>query len=405
MNSYNLRQKNINNPPKEWKIKRIIDIGDVITGSTPSTKLKDYWGEGFPFITPSDFSNHKYVYNTERSVTQKAISISRLIPKESVLVTCIASIGEIAMSHKDCITNQQINTIVCKGDVNPHYIYYSVKFRKRLLQRWAGITTSPIIKKSLFEKFKLEIPPLPEQKKIAEILSTVDQAIEKIDEAIEKTERLKKGFMQQLFMESIHKKDTHFLKLKEVVKINKETIDPTKDFPNTKFIYIDIDSIEKETGIFRNKKVILGKDAPLRARRVIHNNDVIMSTVRPYLKAFTIVPKEYDKQICSTGFAVLTPTNKIIPLYLLYTLFTPIVLNQCNKMMMGGQYPALNSNQVSDIKIPLLSLVEQQKAADILSTMDINHILLKKKKDKLERVKKGLMNDLLTGRKRVKLEA
>jgi len=175
-NSKNYKLTEIGRIPKEWEIIELSDIGEIITGTTPSTKVEEYWGDGFPFVTPTDFSGNKYVHNTERSVTRKSVKRARLIPKDSVMVTCIASVGEVAMASNECITNQQINTIVCNKEINPHYIYYTMLFRKYILKRWAGITTSPIIKKSLFEKFQIPLPPLSEQQKIAEILSTVDKA-------------------------------------------------------------------------------------------------------------------------------------------------------------------------------------------------------------------------------------
>ncbi len=409
------KQTEIGRIPKEWEVAKIGEIGEVITGTTPSTKVKEYWGEGYLFVTPTDFPNEKYVRKTERSVTQKGVEKAKIIPKDSVMVTCIASIGEVAMSSEECITNQQINSIVCGEKANPHYIYYAMKFRKNVLKRWAGITTSPIIKKSLFEKFPIPLPSLPEQQKIAEILSTVDQAIEKAEEAMAKTVRLKKGLMQELLTKGIgHEefKDTEIgkipkewkvVRLKEIVDINKESCDPKREFPEKKFLYIDIESIENERGIIKSVKTILGKEAPSRARRVIHYNDVIMSTVRPYLKAFAIVPKEYNGQICSTGFAVFSCKKDILPSYLLYVLFSKSVINQCNRMMVGAQYPALNNSQVEKIKIPLPPLPEQQKIAEILSTVDKRLELLRNKKEKLERIKKGLMNDLLTGKKRVNI--
>lgn len=191
-------------------------------------------------------------------------------------------------------------------------------------------------------------------------------------------------------------KEWEVTKLDEVVEINKETMDPTRSFPTNKFLYIDIDSIENGTGIIRNAKEIIGKDAPSRARRVIHHNDVLMSTVRPYLKAFAIVSKRFNNQICSTGFAVLTCKDNFLPQYLLYTLFSKFVIKQCNKMMVGGQYPALSSSQVARIVIPLPPLTEQKKIAEILSTTDEAIQKVDEAIEKTERLKKGLMHKLLT---------
>jgi len=184
--------------------------------------------------------------------------------------------------------------------------------------------------------------------------------------------------------------------LKDVVDINRESLDPSTELPDREFLYIDIESVEGNTGIISNPKRILGRDAPSRARRVVHYKDVIMSTVRPYLKAFAIVPKEYDNQICSTGFAVLSCRNAILPDYLLEVLFSSVVIEQCTRMMMGGQYPALNETQVSEIRIPLPSSQEQQGIAGILWTVEnairkTNGIIAT-----TERLKKGLMQQLLT---------
>ena len=193
----------------------------------------------------------------------------------------------------------------------------------------------------------------------------------------------------------IHK-EWEVVRLGDVADINIESRDPSREFTDKIFFYIDIDSVENETGIIRSARPVLGKEAPSRAKRVIHYNDVLMSMVRPYLKAFAIVPKEYDHQICSTGFAVLTCRDMVLPKYLLYSLFSKTVIDQCNQMMVGGQYPALNSSQVEKIKIPLPSLSEQKKIAEILVTVDEAIEKVNEAIEKTERLKKGLMHELLT---------
>ena len=205
---------------------------------------------------------------------------------------------------------------------------------------------------------------------------------------------MKKGLMQT----TIDKipKDWKSISLENLADINKESIDPTREFPHKTFLYIDIDSIGNDTGHIRECREMIAIDAPSRARRVIHRNDVVMSTVRPYLKAFAIVPKEYDKQICSTGFAVLACRKNLYPKYLLYTLFSKSVIEQCNRMMVGGQYPALNSSQVARIKISLPPLPEQRKIAEILGTVDEAIEKVDEAIKKSERLKKGLMQELLT---------
>jgi|YelNatPaOPRAMG01_1025707.scaffolds.fasta_scaffold40922_3 type I restriction enzyme S subunit len=192
-----------------------------------------------------------------------------------------------------------------------------------------------------------------------------------------------------------------WLKLGEVAKINKEQRNPALETPNEKFIYIDISGVENGTGRIREVKQILGKDAPSRARRVVHTNDVIMSTVRPYLKALALIPEEYDNQICSTGFAVLTCIDKIIiPKYLLYVLFSDIVIEQCNRMMAGAHYPALRESQIPQILIPLPPLEEQRRIVarieELLSRVEEAKRLRKQAREETEKIMQAALHKVFS---------
>lgn len=186
------------------------------------------------------------------------------------------------------------------------------------------------------------------------------------------------------------------LKLGQIAEINKESRDPVRELPNKELMYIDIDSVENETGIIKVPHHVLGKDAPSRARRVVHTDDIIMSSVRPYLKAFALIPEKYDNQICSTGFAVLTCLRHVVPLYLLYALFSKRTIEQCKRMMSGGQYPALNTAQIAAITVLCPPLTEQTRIAEVLGTVDEAIERVDEAIEKAERLKRGLMQHLLT---------
>lgn len=403
MGQQEFKQTEIGRIPKGWEVVRLGEILILEYGKGLPERERDE-GE-YPVIGSNGIVGH---HN------------QALIKGPGIVIGRKGTIGAISLISTDFWPIDTTYYVKILKNVDLKWLFFALV--KSNLPKLSLADVVPGLKRELVYALKLPLPPLPEQKKIAEILSTVDKAIEKVDSAIEKTERLKKGLMQELLTGRRNTvdgrqgrrefkqteigripKEWEIKELKEVVDINKESRDPTREFPDKQFFYIDIDSVENGRGIVRNAKAMVGKEAPSRARRLIHYNDVIMSTVRPYLKAFAIVPREYDNQICSTGFAVLTCKEKILPLYLLYTLFSKPVIEQCNKMMVGGQYPALNSSQVEKIKLPLPPLHEQKKIAEILSTVDKRLELLRKRKEKLERVKKGLMDDLLSGRKRVKV--
>ncbi|MDI6890373.1 MAG: restriction endonuclease subunit S [Thermodesulfovibrionales bacterium] len=186
--------------PKEWEVIEIKKLGKVITGKTPPTANKEYWNGDVPFITPFDIGEEKHVYNTERYISAKgAQKVGNILPKDAVLVVCIGStIGKIALTFKESIFNQQINALICKDNINPHYVYYAISSKANFLKSFSGTAAVPIIKKSLFETFKLPLPSLLEQQKIAEILSTVDKRLELLRERKAKFERVKKGLMGDL---------------------------------------------------------------------------------------------------------------------------------------------------------------------------------------------------------------
>jgi type I restriction enzyme S subunit len=302
--------------------------------------------------------------------------------------------------------------------VRPEFLYFWTQSRKYWIQvnknREGQLKTG--LNARVLATLRLYLPPLSEQKKIAEILSTVDEAIEKVKQAIEKIEKVKKGSMQKLLTKGIgHKefketeigripKSWNTVKLVDIT-IKTEKVDPAKE--NLKaFKYLDISSINNLTNKITNITTIEGNNAPSRARKLIKYGDVIFATTRPYLKNIAFVTQELDNQICSTGFCVLRPiTSCVISEWIFYNALTKKFVSKVSSKMKGATYPAVTDNDVLNEKIPLPPLAEQKNIAEILNTVDTRLDLLRRKKRGLERVKKGLMNELLTGKKRVKVEA
>ena len=292
---------------------------------------------------------------------------------------------KVAIADFDGICANTTFVIEQKGnDLIPNlipFIMQSESFTQHSIRMSKG-SVNPYVNWKDIASYKFLIPPIPEQRDITKILMAAEECIIKNQRLLNASGILKKLLQKQLLTKGIrHKefKDTPIGRLpnewgvkrvSDVAEINKEAVDPTKELSDKEFLYFDIDSVESGTGIIGNPRRILGKNAPSRARRVIHENDVMMSTVRPYFKAFALVPPEYDGQICSTGFAVLRCKREIMPPYLLYSLFSDAVMHQCRRMMVGGQYPALNSSQVSKIRIPLPSISEQGEIVQILSVVD-----------------------------------
>lgn len=187
----------------EWKEYKLEEVGLIVTGSTPSTSIKEYWEGDIPFYSPADFTGNLYCQKTEKSVSEKAYKLSRGISANTIMFACIASIGKMALSLHPGLTNQQINSIMPYSWFDYRYVYYMLLFSKSKFINLAPQTTIPIINKTDFSNFSFLFPPLSHQRKIARILTTVDNIIEKTEAAIAKYKAIKQGMMHDLFTRGI----------------------------------------------------------------------------------------------------------------------------------------------------------------------------------------------------------
>lgn len=184
----------------QWEEKDIKDIGCVVTGTTPSKSEPVYWDGDFIWVTAQDMKN-KYINDSILKLTNTGKLKARGIPANSILVTCIASIGLNAINNQQCATNQQINSIICNIDYYHEYIYYAIESRIELLKNLAGQTAVPIINKSTFESFAIISPTSKsEQKMIGNYFQNLDNLITKNEQQLTKLKNIKKACLEKMFV-------------------------------------------------------------------------------------------------------------------------------------------------------------------------------------------------------------
>lgn len=194
------KDENGNDYP-EWEEKQLGEIGNIITGSTPETSKMEYYGGEYLFISPIDINSNRYVKTTKTTLTKAGFLRGRKIPKMSICFVCIGStIGKIAQNFEDCITNQQINSIVPFENISADFIYSLLEYNSNKIKLLAAEQAVPLINKTDFSKIKINFPSLPEQEKIANLLSTIDEKIELIEKELEGVKEFKKGLLQQMFI-------------------------------------------------------------------------------------------------------------------------------------------------------------------------------------------------------------
>lgn len=193
-------------PKPHWHTTTLGNVGEIITGSTPSTTNEKFWNGDIAWITPTDIGDKKDIFTGERSITQDGLKATRELPANSLLVTCIASIGKNAVLKVKGSCNQQINALIPNKNFNVDFLYYLLEFEKERLKNLAGITATLIISKALFSKFEILYPNFTEQTKIARVLSDIDDEILALQDEIEKLKMIKQGAMDELLSGKIRLK-------------------------------------------------------------------------------------------------------------------------------------------------------------------------------------------------------
>lgn len=336
----------------EWHEVRVGDLGDVFTGRTPSTQQPEYFGEEFFFITPGDMHQGKHVTTTERGLSQAGAELLRRIqlPTKSVCVSCIGwQMGETVMTTGTSFTNQQINTIVPKSDVDADFLYYAFVPRKQQLLSLAsaiGVRT-PILNKSGFCDLRVLLPSLPTQRKIATILSAYDNLI---DNNQRRTKILEK-MVQKLYTEWFVKfrfpgyKKVKLVdsslgripegwktsKLDDLVNHIRESTVPGDHLSDR--LYVPIDCIPKHS------LAILESEPWDNARsslRLFDEMDILFGAMRPYFHKVAIAP---FKGITRTTCFVLRPRDSEVFSYSVMTLFQEETIEFANKHSQGSTIP------------------------------------------------------------------
>ena len=182
----------------EWERFQVNQIGEVITGNTPSKSDAKNYGGDILWATAEDFSE-KYIVNTKLKLTKQGASKARILPQGSVLVTCIASIGKNAIAHNNMGTNQQINGVIVNFSHNNEFFYHQISLNTNKLLLLAGVTAVPIVNKSTFECVEVLMPSLPEQIQIGNFFKLLDASLNQHQTKLEKLQSLKQAMLQKMF--------------------------------------------------------------------------------------------------------------------------------------------------------------------------------------------------------------
>lgn len=320
--------------------------------------------------------------------------------------------GLVPKELKGSIVSNEYCVLTGKPGFYLPYIEYlaeTLYFQQTCFHSSIGVHIEKMIfKLDRWFKWPFNIPPIHEQKRIAQILSTWDKAITTTEQWLANSQQQKKALMQQLLTGKKRLLDKNGVRFSEefkryhfsdLLEIDRKSLGSKAD-PNLEFDYISLSDVGMGTILGALERHTF-KTSPSRARRIVSPGDILLTTVRPNLQGFAKVREQHEHCIASTGFAVLTPKKGTCGDYIYHYLFGSHITGQINALVVGTNYPAINSSDVSGLCIYCPHYEEQIEIAKVLNSSDELINALQQKLEALKQEKKALMQQLLTGKRRV----
>ena len=362
----------------KWEYKKLGDICEIVTGSTPKTNVSSYWGGGNYWVTPAELDDRVYIDRTERTISDEALSHSKLtlMPVGTVLLSSRAPIGKVAITKVPMYCNQGFKNLVCSESIYNKYLYWFLKINTDYLNSLGRGATFKEISKSIVSNIKIMLPPLSDQRRIVTELDQLSAIISLKQQQMKEYDALAQSLFYEMFGDPTdNEKSWNVVSLKDV---SKEKLTYGSGASATTFDgevrYIRITDITND-GTLVESKVSPNKQ---EEKYLLHDGDVL------FARSGATVGKTYlysqnDGKAIYAGYLIRLIPNKeiVLPLYVFYYTKTQYYLNFISKAQRAVAQPNINAKQYGGLRIPLPPLSLQRSFAEKVKAIEHQKSLLK----------------------------
>ena len=388
--------------PEDWEVVKLNEKSSIQRGRFSPRPRNDpqFYNGDYPFVQTNDVVNSKGKITTySQTLNEKGLKVSKLFSQGTILMTIAANIGFTGILTRDMTCPDSLVGIQCKKGLFNEFLNFYFIFNQKRIDYLAEEAAQKNINLSTLNSFHIPLPPLKEQEKIAEILTTWDEAITKQTELLRAKELQKKALGQKLLSGEVRfdgfSDEWEEIRLgkyiKEISKKNKENVELVLSVTNKHGFIAQKDYFEKE---------VASKDTS--NYKIVKKGNFAYNPSRINVGSLGLL-EEYEIGILSPMYVIFECLKGLDKQYLNYWLNTHNFTGNLSKFLSGSVRDSLAFNDMKLMKIKLPSLPEQQKIAEVLSLADDEINLLKKELDELKQQKKALMQKLLTGEVRVKV--
>ncbi len=398
--------------PEEWNITNLGSVINYRKGKKPNILIEEIPHGSLPYLTAEYFRTRK----AKQFVPPKELSNNVVCEtSDIVLIWDGSNAGDVFTGLQGVLASTMVKIVPDQCKLDRALAYFFLKTQFNLLNGQTTGSTIPHVNKAVFENLSIPLPPLPEQKAIAHILSTVQRAKEATEQVIQATKELKKSLMRYLFTygavpveeaENVRLKETEIgmvpeewqmLKLENVVEIVQGQVDPRVE-PYSNMLNIGPENIESGTGRIIAPKT--AAESQLRSGKYLFSiKNVLYSKIRPYLRKVALPT---FSGVCSADMYPLNPKDGVITReFLFYFLLTDKFTDKAISFQSRTGIPKINRIQLKSIHIFLPPLSDQNLITHVLRAVDLKIETDVNRKKALDELFKSLLNNLMTGKIRV----
>jgi type I restriction enzyme S subunit len=402
--------------PDGWKLSTIEEISNVSSGGTPSRKNDAYWNGNIPWVTTAEVQ-YKIIEDTSEKITEEGLakSSAKLFPVDTILMAMYGqgkTRGQVAKLGIEASTNQACAAIVLHPGYEVDYYYQFLVSQYENIREMANSGGQENLSSGIVKSIQVPVPPHPEQKKIAQILSTWDKAITATEQLLANSRQHKKALMQQLLTGKKRLLDKSGIRFSgewkdvEIGTVLKEVKRPADWDDDAEYKLL---SVKRRSEGVVLREVLKGSDILTKKMNLAHSGDFLISKMQIVHGAAGLVPDEFDGFHVSDSYISLIPKDesKLDIHFFAWLAKQKLMYHKAFLCSYGVHIEKMTFNFKLFLKEKILvpvSIEEQQKIAAVLSTADQEISSLQKKLDALRQEKKALMQQLLTGKRRVKID-
>ena len=404
--------------PNGWRLAKLGDVADIVGGSTPSRAVSGFWGGEIPWVVPSELTRltGHYLKATNESVTQDGMEAAglRLIPAKSVLLTSRATIGATAINSIPVVTNQGFQNLIPRGHATSMWLYYAVSALHGELERRAAGSTFKEVSRNSVRSLPILLPPLEEQRGIAAVLDSIDEAIEREEAIVVATERLRDAMLHELLTRGIPDRHTEWQnvpglgtipacwevgRLGEVAEVVGGST-PSRSEPEFwggDIPWVVPSELTNLPDRFLRKTAdhITDRGFQEAGLRVLPAGSILMTSRATIgVTAITQIPLTTNQ-----GFQNFVVNDDTSGLWLYFLVSS--LRHEMERRAAGSTFLEVSRDSVRSCTVPLPPLPEQEQIADVLDGIEASLTQGRTQTDMLRSLKASAAEALLTGRVRV----